>query len=313
MLLQLFDTVAKRSSWLFDLNIRENGRLIVHLPLIYRSAIYAELEAYARAAQLFAAKGEVQVKIIDDCVFSISEESFENFKLQMIGELLQPEGIAAVLAKESVQLKKDFAESCLQLEKLWIERQPLNRQFETAYSQLVRLIAINLANPFYEAYYLFLHHHKADDKLFQSLKEKYLLAPSFSHLKFYSDKMMLLKEDDSFESVNDFFWNVSFLREHVNVNDNEILNHANYLNNHSVPTSILYDPTGITDNVPSSLPQAEHVFFMLRLLQVNEEYRHYWQARFMRWMKLCFTTEQAAHCNFNELYKISKQYEPSIA
>lgn len=323
MLLNLLDTVAKRSCWIFDLHVKEGDRLIVHLPLVYRSPVYAELEAYARAAQYFVDTAVVEgmqgLRIIDDCAFSFPAESYAKFKLRLATELLHPAGPSAALVRQSIQLRKCFSACCLQLERLWIQQQPLHEQFALAYSQLVKLIAINLANPFYEAYYLFLHHHKSNDALFQSLKQKYLLPPAFSHLKWYSDKALQLKNDASFAAMNDYFWTASFLKEHTRGNAVNILNDdalqaytlADFTENYPGHKEIIYDDTGITDVVPEQLPETEHVFFMLRLLQVNEEYRHYWQARFMRWVKLSFTPAQTANCNFTTLHKLTCQYEPA--
>lgn len=323
MLLSLLDTVANRSCWIFGLHVKENDKLMVHLPLVYRSSVYAELEAYARAARHFvdkvAAEAMQGLRIIDDCVFSFPRASYENFKLHLANELLRPDGAGNVLAHESIQIKKEFSASCLQLEQLWIQQQPLQKQFALAYSQLVKLIAINLANPVYEAYYLFLHHHKSDDALFQNLKKKYLLPASFSHLKFYSDKMLQLKNDKSFALINDYFWNASFLKDHA-ANAGDILNNdavqaytlAHFTETYPAHNEIVYDATGITDLADRQLSQTEHVFFMLRMLQVNEEFRHYWQARFMRWMKLYFTPEQISDCSFKTLHQITCEYEPAI-
>lgn len=323
MLLNLFDTVAKRSCWLFQLHVKEGDKLIVHLPLVYRSDIYAELEAYARAAHHFAATAGMQVadtvELVDDCVFHFSADWFQQFKLHQLTQLMQP-AAQVNLARQSIQLRKGFETSCLLLEKCWLQQKPLHEPFALANEQLVKLIAINLANPFYEAFYLFLHEHKYKDELFQQLKQRYLLPPSFSHIGFYAGKFAQLQQAPSFQTINDYFWNASFLKEHAaaghhdHVTDTYMQQFSieDFTGNYSPPDAIRYDPAGITDDVPGNLQPTEQVFYMLRLLQVNEEFRHYWQARFMRWMKLYFSREEAANLNFNSLYTSTRHHEPAI-
>ncbi|NOQ72715.1 MAG: hypothetical protein GQ574_11965 [Crocinitomix sp.] len=330
-MLELFDKVIKDSFWIFDLNVAERDEKVVHLPLVYASNINAELEAYGKAALHFVDflgfDNSLQIRIVADCVFKFPSDQYQTFKLDLLEELSGNADIGMRLAELSIEIRNSFAANCVELERRFVSNKPIGILFEKTYQELVKLISINLSNEIFETAYLFLNENISDDRLFQEFQQKYLDPPTFSHLKWYAEqtkKTLKNKTNDATKAISPYFWNTVFLRQ--SINNANVADGIRFINqetnadydlvyfkaNYPIEGECFaYDPLGITDEMPSKdISTIEFLFYMIRLLQVNEEYRHYWQARFVRWMNLFFQdAELLKHSNFDSLQKIIKEME----
>ncbi|AXG69058.1 hypothetical protein KORDIASMS9_01277 [Kordia sp. SMS9] len=332
MLHDIFNTVIKDSLWILDLHIDERKEKVVHLPLIYASNVYAELEAYARAAshfvKLLGFDDSLQLKIVDDCVFKFNSSQYEPFKFELLKKLSGYTEYAIRIAQLSIETRNSFAQNCIELERRYVCNENIGNLFEKTYIELVTLISINLSNQVFETFYLFLNENTSNDELFQKFQRTYIETPTFSHLKWYGDETKKRIETETVCAVNaaHYFWNTAFLRQSIQNDDvsatikfiNEKTNSsydvAHFLKNITVAEELLNNnPTAMSNKMPDAdISDIEFIFYMLHVLQVNEEYRHYWQARFVRWMHLFFKDEKVLqNSSFSSLQNIINEVEQS--
>lgn len=325
MLAQKFDRVATDTYWLYQLGIDELEQKVVHLPLIYSSRIYLELEAYAKAAQRFpnliGLDSEFDVRIVDDCVLKFNRHAYEKFKVDLLTKLLSGGQLSCSMYERSLRLLTRFSENCLLAEKDTIRTGQVSASFLIAYTDLVELISINLSNAAFEAGYLFLSDKVTDQTFFRESSENYL-AVTFSHIGWFNDKWKAIQqpENNNFDRINDFFWSCSFLSSTgIDGSIDQVIDEFNQLNNTHYS---LENFTKSYDSHPPDFDRAirqkveqlaekgktpKNLFEMLEVVQLVEEYRHYWQARLFRVLKLCGDLSELETMNYRQLEMYSDE------
>ena len=316
MLSGIFNRLGRRSLWAFHLSSPEGAAKslrYVHFPLIYSTPVYAELEAYARSLVQFAEWSglDAGVRLIDDCVVEFDGAAFDRQVPLLLNKTISDTELGKKLAEKSSRLMEGLPNDCV-----WLE-QNLDRidshyrhRLRAAYESVVDLIAVNQFNICYETAYLFLKEKFGQDDVFKNLVAQCLYGQRFSYMEWFKSQTgilaaMSVQERETGRMMIDYYWNTSFLQDqHPQTNGlAEALFIADrfgfnrglqfYLSPENLPAAppgIIYDYSA-KRTIHHSTNTIQHILMTLQILGVNEEFRHYWQARFFRLMRLLSPVE----------------------
>lgn len=307
----------KHSGWLYDLYVQSNNDAVIHLPLIYLTKLRLQHELYSHALCQFPvilqAHHCFQPGLIDGAVVKFPLERFEGFKEYAFNLITNNLMTIKKFFKLSILLKKWLPLACIKAEKEFLLTNKISStQFKKLFEMISTAIAINLSNPFVEQVFLQMNESRSTDKEFQLKTNEILWAPIFSHLTFYNNRFNLLKKRTEEESCSEqeilkFCWEVAFLENLIGdgselENPETMVTKIGYKNPLTTqwvdPESlmlpeIVFDPCKISDVIPDD--QEYHILLIkfLRLLQVNEEFRHYWGLRVVRLFRLLAPDNEA--------------------
>lgn len=301
--------IFSRVNWLYDLYTPTSAGVgAVHIPLLFLTKMPIQHEIYAKSLQdlpfFLNLTHLINPKIIDGAVATFSTENFEAFRSKLYELITSDTEIHRKLVKQMLFIKKYFPKLCVKAEMEFIgnnKTSPLiiNR----LYKMLIRLIAINLMNPFFEILYTKAHNLYFDDQSFKEMANQLLWQPIFSNYIDYSKRFENLKkvaQEDmlTVDELLNFCWNFSFLDD--TIGDGTEFENLSYLaskigfkreiNDNITSKNVLYpdlefDKTGLTNSTIDNVTFRESYLITFRYLQVNEEFRHYWGLRFTRLLR----------------------------
>ncbi|WPU91546.1 hypothetical protein SNE25_19700 [Mucilaginibacter sabulilitoris] len=313
MILSIFENISQSLFWPFSLaqDLVESENYI-HFPLIYSTNIYLELECYARAMLRFAEDNSqasaLNLKLIDDCVVSFDKYSLPDFITSSLDEALRSEELANKLIKQSITIQQLIPSECF-----WLEQNIASRSdaffstFSALYLRLVDLMALNQYNIFYETAFVYLNENFKDEVLFETLKKRYFEKKSFSHLAYFSSQVARLttraRPDCNDLILQDFYWNSAFLQNSNLSDQTSPKSEINFINKKlnttftlaqilkadsrylTVPKDLMA-MTAFFSELSGFESSIHRILYTMKALEITEEVRHYWQARFFRLVRI---------------------------
>lgn len=304
--------VFNSSRWLYDSHVNSYGYGVVHIPLFYqtRSCIIQEIYAYAMAdfPTLIELDQYFHPIVIDGAVTKFPLSELELFRQNSFEVIANNPYTMSKLANQSLAVRKWFPLLCIRAEQQVFQNGKISPVLLTRlFKMLVRLIAINLANPFIEILFMRLNKIYQDDKSYQELLNCIIWPPIFSHLSYFSNWLDKLKEQVEQNKINsqdilDFCWSAGFLGNEIGdkseyespeylkalIKASEVKDTLEIkdidLTKIKLP-DIIFDPERLADKWDSERNHIEQILYFLRILQVNEEFRHYWGFRFVRLLR----------------------------
>jgi hypothetical protein len=305
--------VFKRAQWLYDLHIPTNSYAVIHTPLLFLTKLTIQQELYARAAVIFAGlldSGEqLRPEIIDSVVVRFPLASLEPWRYSIFQKFSEGLYYQERMIKLILLIKRWLPVQTIAAEKEFLQTKSVSETKITRLFFLVSLaIAANMANPFFEIIYLRSQENSKNKAAFKKQVEETLWPPVFSHMTYYKAVLEDLqqktdKDELSVEDIYHFAFHTAFLDNSIGDGSPlevpqvlaETLNYS-LPGNHDLCTymkpsmvelpDIIFDPHYLTDSVPAAQNQVHLILFILRFLQVNEEFRHYWGLRVIRLFRL---------------------------
>ena len=312
--------------WLYDLHTPSGGDGLVHLPLIYATHLRVQHEAYAQAllrvASLVDDNCSLRGTLVDGSVFRFDLSGYDAFRTACLRRFTLDAAFAAQLAQRSISVRRTLPALCIAAETEFLaKRRVSNDVLQQVFDLVVLAIGINLANPFVESAVMLARELLGGRKLFEERYRALLGQPTFSHLSFFAAQLAALRAANerrqlTARDVIRFCWVAGFLGggspdrspfESPRYVVSEIGAHdlaASRLLAASGPDlvtpdmldvpELVLDPSGLTDEWVADSNNLVRLMRLQRVLQVNEEFRHYWQARTMRLFWLLAGSDDAA-------------------
>ncbi|MEW5818803.1 MAG: hypothetical protein AB1782_01310 [Cyanobacteriota bacterium] len=315
--------IFNSANWLYDLHIPSHGYGIIHIPLLYLTKLRIQHEIYAGALVDFPAllglNSIFQPFIIDGAVVKFPLHSYENFRGNCFGLITNSKTIQTKLAKQMIFLKLWLPKLCLKAEKQFISEQKVSSiLLNRLYRMLIRCVAINLTNPFAEIIFIKANKIYQNDEYYKSLVSSIVWPPIFSNMTYIENEYLTLQtlaDQKKIEAkdIHDFCWARAFLKNSTGdgseyespvfvakeIKADELIN---ILINNDINTNVLFlpdinlDPSELTTIWRDNDNNLERMLLLLRFLQVNEEFRHYWGIRIIRLFRLIAPDKKAREC-----------------
>lgn len=261
-----------------------NGFCYIHIPLIYKTSVRICSQSYADAIIYFLKiiglhnkiyskiKGYTVIEFLPNDINKIHSEAIAKFQdiyfFKRIKRKLDKiyEELPLLFKEMEIGFKKDKA---------------INKKlFREIYNMLTFLISIGYFSFIIETYLPSFLINNNNEKKYSD----FLSKNSFSHIKYFNSektKLYSLKADD----IINFCWNCGFL-------ENEIGESTKFETEKYV-SKLLNKNISKKEIIPSKFdyPDIENfkedrdiplILLWAKLLQINLEFRHYWQFRFYR-------------------------------
>lgn len=149
-----FEELARRAGWLYTRSIEYEGRILVHMPLVYATRVDAELAAYARALGRFpglcAYAGPFPFEVLHEVVAVCDPAAVRTFAAWCLDELRLDDALARRWVRHAARLLVDLPESCIAFEARRLDGVKAEEELRHACGIVTDAIALNLANPFVE-------------------------------------------------------------------------------------------------------------------------------------------------------------------
>ncbi len=282
--------------------IQEGNYAYLHLPMYYCTRNYLTLQMYADSIRLFikniGLEHTIFIETIDDIVLKFLTSDF------------------ACICTTMMNLFNDknyFERACQKLDKIYIELPEKMKileenikynntidfaNFKTLYDDFVFVLSINNMNAIVEGFL---------SDILNRLKDKegslnYISQNTFSHIKYFMKEKAIFEKSSDFEQKRKFIWNSSFLDDkstdgsiYDNYQEIQIKNKIDIIPEKFEYPLIKNDTYNNKEDYP--------VFILwTKLLQVNTEFRHYWQFRFMRNIRFFYNYDKRIinEWNFND-------------
>ncbi len=313
-ILSTADKTFNKSLWLFELSVvNSKGWAWIHLPLIYTSRFKIQQEFYASACLSFVSDfdliSELNIELIDGVVIKFWNESLYVLKTEILKNITDSHWCEKRILKNIQSIRNKLPALCMHLEQKYIQNLAIEIEELNKFISWIELsIAISFYNPFAELSYLSCIGRDEEQKILTPFIERYVEPPYYSHMShFHSHYDRLRKKKDSLTNndIIKFCWETGFLAK--SSNDGSIYEDPEYVSNmlgynlklvggfkqnilsiYNNTQLIDLDSTGIAYDFKGKLNVIEHCFHLLRHLGVHEEFRHYWQGRSMRLIRLLF-------------------------
>ncbi len=309
---------ASFQGWLYDFHIDEGIHAYVHLPMVYASRVRAQLELYAAAMRRFPRLLRVstsfQPEIIDGVVVRFPTRALVRFKIAAVDLLAQNPRNFIPLARAAWRIWSELPALCCQAETAWLSRGLDQSMFRRMWRSLVAAASISLGNPFVELAYHQARSLFGSESNFRSMLSREIYQPTYSHIMHYEARWRRLRSIEGSgitigEEIVDFAWHEGFLAEATGDGAPEespwhvasVLGVPLSTNLSPKPRLDLVcpharhyevDPVGLAYTLPNNNNALSLVLRLFRIQQAHEEFRHYWQARAVRLLRLVAQTPE---------------------
>lgn len=301
--------VFDSSKWMYDLLVRSGQSGVVHVPLILMSRLRIMHESYAYATaefpSLLGLENSFHTSITDGAAVRFPLMEIDDFREDCFTILANNAQTVSSLAKQSILIKKWFPKLMIKAEQQFLTGEPVSSiLLSRLFRMHARLIALNLTNPFFEILFIKFNKLHQEDSSYTEKVKALVFPPIFSHITYFTAETTRLKESLTgntidIERVLEFCWTKGFLGSSIgDGSEYEVPHYMASLCGQSnfssdikltdINTSgirlpdINFDPSGITDSWQNKEDPITRSLKFFRLLQINEEFRHYWGLRLIR-------------------------------
>lgn len=302
--------VFTRADWLYDMYMFSKEYAYIHLPLLFLTRLPIQQEHYIQALvkfpEIIQCQQYISTEIIDGSALRFPYHQLQMFREAAFQALVNNKNIQKSFYNKLVTIRKSFPEMFLPLERNFLEGKKIDiKTLKKVYDHISEAIACNLAAPYFEIAYLKMNKQYQNNEDYDLLVNKYLMAPVFSNIIYYSSEYEKLEnvgnsDGNVTEKLAEFLANKAFLENAIGDGSEyesaEFLCQKLNLSPQLMPVlkpddykdpGFIYDPSGLSDNLNASDHGIERIFQIMRQLQINEEFRHYWGirlTRLLRWL-----------------------------
>lgn len=298
-----------RTSWLPSLRSDFGHCSAVHIPYVYSTRYKIQQEFYAEAIlnfiDNFTSLSRQEIYVVDGVVPTFRNSLIDDAIDELMGALVKDRDLLVTICSLLTSSRRKYPMLCIKNEEYFLRNGEISPSLcQDLFDEAGKAISINLINPFIEIAYLRINDLFGKDNEISLLRKKSSERCCFSYLKLFDDRLTYLKgrvhEGDYISELRRFCWNIGFLENGAgDGSEYEDIHYCNkVLSNLSIdipaPTGITLDDIEVNTYASPPFDLCESiqninyieslidVFYELRL---QEEWRHYWQGRTMRFIR----------------------------
>jgi len=304
------------SNWIFNNILEDNEFRYLHFPLILKTTNQLLIQSYAEAVIVFVKLMNLEKQLYldsaDKLVLILLKNQLPEIRQQCISNIFDSNFYKKTMKLYKI-IHKWFPVLCIDMEKCFFKNKSISYyKFKRLYEMLKYLIAINYLNPPIEVFLMRINKQAELNPEIKFLIDKTFYKNNFSHINYFNDTLNKLKAGSkkSNNDIYNFCWNVGFSKDAVGDGcafENpetvcQTLNLDIMLNNEFIPAEFYY-PSIEFDFSETPSNDVERILSLAKLLQINLEFRHYWDLRFSRNLRKFIDNEDLTTWTFEDYEK----------